>query len=99
MQILGDICDVTESVIPSGRYRGVTVLSCEMKRRGFGYKRSLFPLIKGVLLSFPWRRCVSHAPSCRAERWFGFRFVIVGSRGRRGGSTTGSDGAAITWTL
>jgi len=85
-------CDVTESVIPSGRYRGVTVLSCEMKRRGFRYKRSV-PVNKRSLFSFPWRRCVSHAPSWRAERWFWFSFVIVGSRGRRGGSTTGSDGA------
>ena len=28
-------CDVTESVILSDRYRGVTVPSCEIKRRGF----------------------------------------------------------------
>jgi hypothetical protein len=37
---------------------------------------------------------VSHAPSYRVERWFGFRFVIVGSEGRRGGSTTRIDGAS-----
>ena len=28
-------CDVTESVILSERYRGVTVPSCELKRKGF----------------------------------------------------------------
>ncbi len=33
------------------------------------------------------------AAGAQAERWFGFRFVIVGSRGRRGGSTAWSDGA------
>jgi hypothetical protein len=43
------------------------------------------------------RRCVSHAPSYRAERWFGFSFVIVGSGGRRRGSTTGRDGASSLW--
>jgi hypothetical protein len=29
------VCDVTGSVILSDRYRGVTVPSCEIKRRGF----------------------------------------------------------------
>jgi hypothetical protein len=45
-------CDVTESVILSDRYRGVTVRSSrEDKKKGiFGYKRFLFPLIKASFI-------------------------------------------------
>jgi hypothetical protein len=32
-------CDVTGSVILSDRYRGVTVPSCEIKRRGFSGRK------------------------------------------------------------
>ena len=56
------------SVIPSGRYRGVTVLSCEMKRRGFGYKRSLFPLIKGFCFrSHGVDACLTLRPDVRRD--------------------------------
>ena len=76
-------CDVTESVIPSGRYRGVTVLSCEMKRRGFGYKRSLFPLIKGFCFrSHGVDACLTLRPAVRRDGSgsVSFRHSICGAR-------------------
>jgi hypothetical protein len=39
-------CDVTGSVILSDRYRGVTVPSCEIKRRDFRVQKVSVPVNK-----------------------------------------------------
>jgi hypothetical protein len=45
-------CDVTGSVILSDRYRGVTVPSCEIKRRGFSGTKGFCSRNKASLFKF-----------------------------------------------
>ena len=66
------------------------------KKKGVLVQKVFVPVNTTSFAFVSCRRCVSHATSYRAERWFGFSFVtfvIVGNGGRRCGSTTGIDGA------